>query len=109
MNNEEMKKKIIDVLRDNIEYETLADALIAAGFTFYDKKHRVLIEKPLLPPDDNAMFITTTPPPPEIIQLYSGEEVEQIVNERDEYKHRAAVAERVVREFAAQYGTEVEE
>ena len=29
-----------------------------------------------------------------IKQLYSGEEVEQIVKERDEYKHRAARAER---------------
>lgn len=30
----------------------------------------------------------------EIKQLYSCEEVEQIANERDEYKHRAEVAER---------------
>lgn len=32
----------------------------------------------------------------EIKQLYSCEEVEQIANERDEYKHRAEVAERAL-------------
>ena len=50
-----------------------------------------------MPPDDNAMFITTTPPT--VKQLYSGEEVEKIVKERDEYKHRAEVAERAFKEL----------
>ena len=38
--------------------------------------------------------------PPTIKQLYGDEEVEQIVKERDEYKHRAEVAERAVYNMA---------
>ena len=57
--------------------EMLADALIAAGIG--DKSgHCLFINK------DGT----------EIKQLYSCEEVEQIANERDEYKHRAEVAEK---------------
>ena len=54
------------------------DALISAGIGDVRelKKHRTQIMK------DGT-----------IQQLYSGEEVEQIVKERDEYKHRAEVAE----------------
>lgn len=54
------------------------DALIAAGIGDL-KEHRIFAGK------DGS-----------IKQLYSGEEVEQIVKERDEYKHRAEVAELVV-------------
>lgn len=35
--------------------------------------------------------------PPTVTQLYSGEEVEKIVKKRDEYKHRAQVAERALK------------
>ncbi len=55
------------------------DALIEAGFGDVSK-HRFFISK------DGT----------EIKQLYSCEEVEQIAKERDEYKHRAEVAERAL-------------
>lgn len=55
----------------------LADALIAAGIGDVSK-HRLFISK------DGTVCK----------QLYCGEEVEQIAKERDEYKHRAEVAER---------------
>lgn len=70
-----------------------ADALIANGIGDVSewkdraKKHRVQI----LP--DGA-----------IKQLYSDEEVEQIVKDRDEWKRRAEAAERAVREYAVQVG-----
>ena len=57
----------------------IADALIAAGIGDL-KEHRIFAGK------DGS-----------IKQLYSGEEVEQIVKERDEYKHRAERAERQAR------------
>lgn len=45
----------------------------------------------LIPEDDNTYALPNTPI--RVKQLYSGEEVEQIVKERDEYKHRAEVTE----------------
>lgn len=117
MTNEELKKKIVSVLRENVKYnmqyypednriemgvnyENLADALIAAGIGDVSelKKHRVVVEKSLIPEDDNVYVLPNIPP--EVKQLYSGEEVEQIVKERDEYKHRAQVAERALQKFA---------
>lgn len=59
------------------------------------KKHRVVVEKSLIPEDDNAYILPNIPPT--VKQLYSGEEVEQIVKEREEYKHRAEVAERALK------------
>lgn len=56
----------------------MADALIAAGIGDL-KEHRIFAGK------DGS-----------IKQLYSGEEVEKIVKEREEYKHRAEVAERAL-------------
>lgn len=95
MNKQELREKIINTIKENGVYngksmrrdyyvindEDLADALIAAGIGDVSelKKHRVQIMK------DGT-----------IQQLYSGEEVEQIVNERDEYKHRAEVAEKAL-------------
>ena len=108
MTNEELKKKIAQIIADYFcpqgnehkklwgddrlcyskmnfaECERVAkcvDALIAAGIGDVSelKKHRVQIMK------DGS-----------IKQLYSGEEVEQIVKEREEYKHRAEVAERAL-------------
>ena len=74
----------------------LADALIAAGIGDVSelKKHRVVVEKSLIPEEDNAYALPNIPPT--VKQLYSGEEVEQIVKERDEYKHRAEVAEKAL-------------
>ena len=79
----------------------LADALIAAGIGDVSelKKHRVVVEKSLIPEDDNAYVLPNIPPT--VKQLYSGEEVEQIVKERDEYKHRAEVAERALKKLAS--------
>lgn len=74
----------------------LASALIAAGIGDVSelKKHRVVVEKSLIPEGDNAYVLPNIPPT--VKQLYSGEEVEKIVKERDEYKHRAQVAERAL-------------
>lgn len=97
MTNEELKKKIVEfVLNSEITgiqiraitggysmANSIADALIAAGIGDV-KTHRVFVSK------DGK----------EVKQLYSGEEVEQIVKERDEYKHRAEVAERALKKFA---------
>ena len=77
---------ILDEPRVDIEIDKLADALIAAGigdvskWKAYAKVHRIVITK-----DDK------------IKQLYSDEEVDKIVIERAEYKHRAQVAERALR------------
>ena len=97
MTKEELKKKIIEILEETeyewteekngyilqIFYDKLADALIAAGIGDVTewkekaKKHRVQVL-----PDGT------------IKQLYSDEEVEDIARQRDEYKHRALVAEK---------------
>lgn len=108
MTNEELKKKITEIVLDteitgikvrNITggismAKAIADALIAAGIGDVSelKKHRVVVEKSLIPEDDNAYVLPNIPPT--VKQLYSGEEVEQIVKEREEYKHRAERAER---------------
>lgn len=109
MTNDELKKKIVDTMHpilngtrvscneeDACEHclfpfevdriaDRLADALIAAGigdvskWKAYAKVHRIFITK-----DDK------------IKQLYSDEEVDKIVSERAEYKHRAEVAARAL-------------
>ena len=99
MNNEELKKKISELILPYVVerwHEHIADALIAAGIGDVSelKKHRVVVEKSLIPEDDNAYVLQNIPPT--VKQLYSGEEVEQIVKEREEYKHRAEVAERAL-------------
>lgn len=83
------REKIIEIIAPFVsaygEDEAIADALIAAGigdvteWKARAKKHRVI-----------AL------PGGRIKQLYSGEEVEQIAEERDEYKHRAKVAGRAL-------------
>ena len=102
MTKDELKKKIVKVLKETINWTTdysipigivykseldkIADALISAGigdvseWKVYAKVHRIVVTK-----DDK------------IKQLYSDEEVDKIVNERAEYKHRAEVAERALR------------
>lgn len=109
MNNEELKKKIADIIYHTgctgacceCDYSKVsdadtyckallkADALVAAGigdvgeWKAYSKVHRIVITK-----DDK------------IKQLYSDEEVDKIVSERAEFKHRAEVAERAVYNLA---------
>lgn len=108
MTNEEIKETIVYIATTRtftdsfgeemgIDIEVakgLADALIAAGIGDVSelKKHRVVIEKSLIPEDDNIYVLPNIPPT--VKQLYSGEEVEQIVKEREEYKHRVEVAEK---------------
>ena len=62
------------------------------------KKHRVLVD--ISPVLKGKECISVPNTPPKIIQLYNIEEVEQILKERDEYKHRAEVAERALRNAA---------
>ena len=100
MTNEELKKKIVDIALHaewmdmfgdhnsigKYAANAIADALIAAGIGDVTewkekaKKHRVQVL-----PDGT------------IKQLYSDEEVEDIARQRDEYKHRAEVAERALK------------
>lgn len=112
MTNEELKKKIVEILEKGytpVEYddgdwgqtyfptnEDVADALIEAGIGDVSelKNHRLIAEYSLIPEDDNTYALPNTPI--RVKQLYSGEEVEQIVKERKEYKHRAEVAERAL-------------
>lgn len=113
MTNEEMKKKIAQIIADYFcpqgnEHKKLwgddrlcyskmnfaecewvtecTDALISAGIGDVSK-HRFFISK------DGT----------EIKQLYSGEEVEKIVKEREEYKHRAEVSERALLYAVSEY------
>lgn len=111
MTNEELKKKIVEILEETeyewteekngyilqIFYDKLADALIAAGIGDVSelKKHRVIVETSPILTEDGCCLIPNTPPT--VKQLYSGEEVEKIVKEREEYKHRAEVAEKAGR------------
>ena len=95
MTNEELRTKIVEILEETeyewteqkngyilqIFYDKLADALIAAGIGDL-KEHRIFARK------DGS-----------IKQLYSGKEVEQIAKEREEYKHRAEVAERELERY----------
>ena len=100
MTNEELKEKICDIIAPYVsaygDDERIADALIAAGIGDVSelKKHRVIVEQSPVPTDDNCYILPNTSPI--IKQLYSGKEVEQIAKERDEYKHRAEVAERAL-------------
>lgn len=101
------REKIIEVIAPYVsawgDDERIADALIAAGIGDVKevKKHRVVVEKSLIPEDDNAYVLPNTPI--RVKQLYSGEEVEQIVKERDEYKHRAEVAEKMLNLAVSNY------
>ena len=85
--------KIAKIIVSN---EKIADALIAAGLRF-GNKHRIFVENAPIPKtcvDDTFFLMPNTPPM--IKQLYGDEEVEKIVKEREEYKHRAEVAEKAL-------------
>ncbi len=138
MTNEEIKNKIVEVLNtvqdfgykslvtyyhdktstgsevgNNVSNDNVADALIAAGIGDV-KRHRVFVSK------DGK----------EVKQFYSGEEVENILKERNElkvelrdkvdyiheqdevikeYKHRAEVAERALKIASIKIATMVDE
>ena len=125
MTNDELKKKIAQIIADYFcpqrnEHKNLwgddrlcyskmnfaecewvaecTDALIAAGIGDVSdlKNHRVVAEYSLIPEDGNAYVLPNTPI--RVKQLYSGEEVEQIVKERSEYKRRAERAEKELRD-----------
>ena len=111
MNNEEQKKKIVEVIGDvdvhifkikeiiNDSFiESIADALIAAGSGEVSelKNHRIIAEYSLIPMDGNAYVLPNAPL--KVKQLYSGEEVEQIVKEKNDYKRRAERAEKALRD-----------
>ena len=106
---------------DETEAVSIADALIAAGIGDVSefKNHRLIAEYSLIPEGNNAYILPYTPI--KVKQLYNDEEVEKIVKERDElkvelrdkvdyvheqygaikdYKHRAEVAERALKNFA---------
>ena len=97
MTNKELKEKICDIIAPYVsaygDDERIADALIAAGICDVSclREHRVIAEYSIVPDDGNPYIIPSVPL--RVTQLYSGEEVEQIVKEREEYKHRAEVAE----------------
>ena len=90
--------------RENFaECEAIADtvdALIAADLRFGNKP-KIFVENAPIPTTcvDNTIYLVPNTPPM-IKQLYGDEEVEQIVKERDEYKHRTEVAERAVYNLA---------
>lgn len=116
MNNDELKKKIADIIYHTgctgacceCDYSKHSDAdtyckamlkasaLIEAGIGDVSelKKHRILVKPVFIPNDENFYIVPQTEI--DIKQLYNGEEVEQIVKERDQYKHRAEVAERAL-------------
>lgn len=110
MNNDETKKKVVEVLFPVLKgkriscneenackqcwfpcevdrlADSLADALIAVGIGDVSclREHRVIAEYSLVPDDGNPYIIPNVPL--RVTQLYSGEEVEKIVKERRELK-----------------------
>lgn len=98
MTNEDLKKKIVKIIRNmDSESDTLdaitvgdimriADALIAAGIGDVSclREHRVIAEYSLVPDDGNPYIIPSVPL--RVTQLYSGEEVNKMAKERKELK-----------------------
>ena len=103
------REKIVEVLRDNIEYElrdypddhyvgvtfnygAMADALIAANIgDVTEWKEKVecakrILQIPTLPNGTTDLSYFE----------YKGERIQDIARQRDEYKHRAEVAERAL-------------
>ncbi len=83
------REKMVEIIAPFVsaygEDEAIADALIAAGIgDVTEWKERAKIHRVQVLPDGM------------IKQLYSDEEVEDIARQRDEYKHRAEVAERAL-------------
>lgn len=109
MNNDELKKKIVDVLikadenirneiikateehrafltEDNQYYYIVADTLIAAGIGDVSEwKDKLKLHRVFVPKDRGDIKV-----------LYGNKELDEIIKERDEYKHRAEVAERAL-------------
>lgn len=88
-----LPQELCDIFNDIVTQAVIpyfADALIAAGIgdvSEYKEKlklHRVFVRK-----DGGDVKV-----------LYGNKEVDEIVKEREEYKHRAEVAERALKKFA---------
>lgn len=111
MNNEELKKKIEDILEEYnfetddgegwvLDTEEMADALIAAGIGDVSEwKEKVecakrILQIPTLPNGTTDLSYFE----------YKGERIQDIARQRDEYRYRAEIAERALREFAVQVG-----
>ena len=62
------------------------------------KNYRVLVPKPIDHWGDGLLFA-----PEGLKQLYNDEEVEEIAKEREDYKHRAEVAERALQYAVSEY------
>ena len=98
------REKIIKIIAPFIsaygEDKAIADALIAANIGEWTEwKEKVecakrILQIPTLPNGTTDLSYFE----------YKGERIQDIARQRDEYKHRAEVAERAVREFAAQVG-----
>ena len=85
-----VKNQMDGMIRDIEELQAENEKLKAENKKL--KRPRVFIPKPIDFSGDGLLFA-----PEGIKQLYNGEEVEKIVKEREEYKHRAEVAERALR------------
>ena len=88
MTNEELKKKICDIIAPYVaaygEDEAIANALIAAGIGDVGKyKEKLKLHRVFISKDGGDIKV-----------LYGNNEIDEIVKERNEYKHRAEVAER---------------
>lgn len=86
-----VEHQIISELRMRKEYR-IAD-MAEGAFRYYRWQMEMLREKN----KNQLLKVFISDDGGEIKQLYNGEEVEKIVKEREEYKHRAEVAERALR------------
>ena len=100
--------KIRELLGGVATANSIADALISAeiGDVSEYKKYSGLVDT--LPALKGKECISATNTPSRIIQLYNTEEVERTVKERDEYKHRAEMAEAENTELKARLERAVE-
>lgn len=87
------REKIVEIVLDT-EITGIKLRNITGGISTANAIADTLIEAGIGDKSGYCLFISKDGT--EIKQLYSCEEVEQIVNERDEYKHRAEVEERAL-------------
>ena len=101
MTNEELKKKICDIIAPYVsaygDDERIANVLIEAGIGDVGKyKEKLKIHRVFVRKDGGDIKV-----------LYGNNEVDEIVKERNEYKHRAEVAERALLYAASEYRCDV--
>lgn len=90
MTNEELKKKICDIIAPYVsaygDDERIANVLIEAGIGDVGKyKEKLKLHRVFISKDGGDIKV-----------LYGNNEINEIVKERNEYKHRAEVAERAL-------------